>query len=53
MKRKKIKRLKKIWEAASDYLVAEENSGFAAHYGGLEHLKQLLRDAINDYEATK
>jgi hypothetical protein len=53
MKRKKIKRLEKIWEAASDYLMAENNKGFADHHGGIVFLKQLWRDAINDHEERK
>lgn len=45
-----IEKLKDIWEAASDFLLAESDIGFAIEHGGVAHLKKVLKSAISDYE---
>ena len=45
-----IERLKKIWEAVSDVLMAEGNKGFEVRCGGMAALKLILKRAVNKYE---
>ena len=42
--------LRKIAEAASDYLLGLENEGFAEEFGGVEQLKKELAIAVAEYE---
>ena len=44
-------KLKKIWEAASDYLMGLRIPEFAEQNGGLVHLFETLQVAVNQYES--
>lgn len=46
-----IEALRKVNEAASDYLMALDNDGFAAEFGGVDALLQALREAQYAWEA--
>lgn len=50
IKKKHLKRLRKIWMAASDLLMAEKYSGFADQHGSPEYHKELMRLAIDKLE---
>lgn len=39
-----------IWEAASDFQMAERNDGFADFIGSLDRARRRLANAIADYE---
>lgn len=42
----------RIAEAASDYKMAVENDGFAAEYGGVEALRQILFALVVEWEGV-
>lgn len=41
-----------VAEAASDYKMALRNDGFAAEYGGVEVLRQILFDLVEQWEGV-
>jgi hypothetical protein len=43
-------KLKKIWEASSDYLMGLQIPQFANVNGGILHLLETLKEAVSDYE---
>ena len=43
--------LREINEAASDYLLALDNEGFANEFGGVESFLEALRSAQYEWEA--
>ncbi len=43
--------LEQVLEAASDYLMALRNEGFAKEYGGVDALLECLKEAVDAYEA--
>lgn len=42
----------RVAEAASDYKMACENDGFAAEYGGVEALRQILFALVVEWEGV-
>jgi hypothetical protein len=42
--------MQKVCDAASDYLIANENQGFANEYGGVEALREQLFKRVANLE---
>lgn len=45
-----IRKLRRVWEAASDYQMAKRNPGFAKENGGTSKLERRLMVALDSYE---